>query len=100
MKEQNFTDKELNEFRDLVEAGESLNQLERIRSRLEHLVMCDLVKRLDIKAGVMEMGEKIAWGSDTALMREAARKIEDMQGKIDHLELLVKKYESDDWVDA
>lgn len=41
--------------------------------------MCDLVKRLDIKSGVMEMGEKIAWGSDTALMREAARKIEAMQ---------------------
>lgn len=31
----------------------------------------DLIRRLDIKAGVMEMGEKIAWGSDTALMREA-----------------------------
>lgn len=38
--------------------------------------MIDLVKRLDIKAGVMEMGEQIAWGSDTALMREAARRIE------------------------
>lgn len=32
----------------------------------------DLVKRLEIKAGVIEGGEKIAWGSDTALMREAA----------------------------
>jgi len=34
--------------------------------------MNDLVKRLEIKAGMIEMGERIAWGSDTALMREAA----------------------------
>jgi hypothetical protein len=38
----------------------------------------DLVKRLTIKAGVMEMGEKIAWGSDTSLMREAAKRIEEL----------------------
>ncbi|WP_455233485.1 hypothetical protein [Geopseudomonas aromaticivorans] len=38
--------------------------------------MSDIVKRLLIKAGMMEMGERIAWGSDTALMREAAAKIE------------------------
>ena len=31
-----------------------------------------LIKNLEIKASVMEMGERIAWGSDTALMREAA----------------------------
>jgi hypothetical protein len=30
-----FTDAELNEFRDLVEKGESLQQLDRIESRLE-----------------------------------------------------------------
>lgn len=35
----------------------------------------DIVTRLSIKAGVMEAGEKIAWGSDTALMREAAQQI-------------------------
>ena len=39
--------------------------------------MCDLIKQLDIKAGVMETGEKIPWGSDTALMREAAYVIEE-----------------------
>ena len=33
----------------------------------------NLIKSLEIKAGVMEMGELIAWGSDTALMREAAQ---------------------------
>jgi hypothetical protein len=43
--------------------------------------MNDLPKRLDIKAGVMEMGEKIAWGSDTALMREAAEKIRILQSE-------------------
>lgn len=30
-----YTEEELNEFRDLVEAAESKNQLERIRSRLD-----------------------------------------------------------------
>lgn len=38
----------------------------------------------------MEMGEKIAWGSDTALMREAARKIETMQQREDRLIKAVK----------
>jgi len=42
----------------------------------------DLVKRLTIKAGVMEMGEKIAWGSDTSLMREAADRIEELEAKL------------------
>lgn len=34
MNNQVYTDEEFNKFRDLVEAGESQNQLERIRSRL------------------------------------------------------------------
>lgn len=38
--------------------------------------MSDLVKRLRIKAGMIEMGEHIAWGSDSALMREAADALE------------------------
>ena len=42
----------------------------------------DLVKRLTITAGVMEMGEMIAWGSDTALMREAADRIEELEAKL------------------
>ncbi|RDH86382.1 MAG: hypothetical protein DIZ78_09440 [endosymbiont of Escarpia spicata] len=46
----------------------------------------DLVKRLRVKAGVMEMGEKIPWGSDTALMREAAHALENMIPGIDRLE--------------
>lgn len=48
--------------------------------------MDDLVKRLRIKAGMIELGELIAWGSDSALMREAADALErlaapDMQGE-------------------
>lgn len=45
--------------------------------------MNDLVKRLRIKASVMEMGERIEWDSNIALialMREAA----DMIGELEH----------------
>lgn len=42
----------------------------------------DLVKRLTIKAAVIEMGEKIQFGSDTALMREAADRIEELDAKM------------------
>lgn len=35
-----------------------------------------LVERLTMMAGIIEMGEHIAWGSDTAIMREAATAIE------------------------
>lgn len=35
-----------------------------------------------MKAGAMEMGEKIAWGSDTSLMREAAEKIRALEVKL------------------
>lgn len=34
--------------------------------------MSNIAKQLDIKAGMIEMGEQIAFGSDTALMREAS----------------------------
>ena len=43
------------------------------------LDMSNLVNQLRVKAGVMEMGERIAWGSDTALMREAADRIEVLE---------------------
>jgi len=36
----------------------------------------DLVKRLRIVSGMINMGEKIPWGQDTALMSEAADCIE------------------------
>ena len=40
-----YTTEELDEFRDLVEAGESLNQLERIRSRMALPKFVDRVGR-------------------------------------------------------
>ena len=35
----------------------------------------DLPERLRIKASMIEFGDRIAWGSDSALMREAMRKV-------------------------
>ena len=46
----------------------------------------ELIERLNIKAGVMENGERIAWGSDTALMREAADALELADKRIAELE--------------
>jgi len=46
----------------------------------------ELINNLTIKAGVMEMGEKIAWGSDTALMRQAAATLQSQAERIADLE--------------
>jgi hypothetical protein len=35
-----------------------------------------LINALRIKATLMDLGEKIAWGSDTTLMRQAANMLE------------------------
>ena len=48
--------------------------------------MSDLAKSLEIKAGVMEMGEQIAWGSDTALMRKAAEAIRNYRARVAELQ--------------
>ena len=50
--------------------------------------MSDLPKKLRIKAGVINMGERIAWGSETALMEEAADLIEQQQAEVDRLSRL------------
>ena len=39
----------------------------------------DIVNSLQIKAQMIDMGERIALGSDTALMREAATEIERLR---------------------
>ena len=41
-----------------------------------------LSEQLRIKAGVMQMGEKIAWGSDTALMEQAADEIDRLKAEL------------------
>ena len=46
----------------------------------------NIIKSLVVKAGVMEMGEKIAWGSDTALMRQAAAALQSQAERIRELE--------------
>ena len=46
----------------------------------------ELINNLTIKAGVMEMGERIAWGSDTALMRQAAATLQSQAERIADLE--------------
>ena len=44
-----------------------------------------LIKRLNIKAGLIEMGEKIPFGTDSALMRKAAKALESTQRMTDEL---------------
>ena len=43
----------------------------------------DIVDRLTISAAMIEMGEKITWGSDTALMREAATEIASLRRELE-----------------
>ena len=59
----------------------------------------DLVKRLTIKAGVMEMCEAIEWGSDTSIMREAAARIEGLEDALARAMVVVEMIASAD-VDA
>ena len=41
-----------------------------------------LSEQIRIKAGMMQMGEKIAWGSDTALMEQAADEIDRLKSEL------------------
>ena len=49
--------------------------------------MNDLPKRLRIKASMIALGEQIAWGSDTALMEEAADVIEALSASVENHQL-------------
>ena len=51
----------------------------------------NIIKSLVVNAGVMEMGEKIAWGSDTALMRQAAAALQTQAERIKELEAALEK---------
>lgn len=44
--------------------------------------MNDLAKRLEIKASMIELCEQIAWGSDSAIMREAAAELRRMSAEL------------------
>jgi hypothetical protein len=47
--------------------------------------MSDLKDRLKSKADMISLGERIAWGSDTALMLEAAECIEQLEASNEKL---------------
>jgi len=49
--------------------------------------MTDLPKRLRITASMIALGERIAWGSDTALMEEAADAIEALSASVENHQL-------------
>lgn len=49
--------------------------------------------RLRLKADMINMGERIEWGSETALMSEAADEIERLEEKINELEVSNKYLE-------
>ena len=53
--------------------------------------MSDLPRQLRIKSGMMNMGERIAWGSDTALMEQAADLIEQLQQRNNELAATVER---------
>ena len=55
--------------------------------------MNDLPKRLRIVASMIALGERIAWGSDTALMEEAADVIEALSASVENHQLRAKLYE-------
>ena len=44
--------------------------------------MSDLPKRLRIKASMIQLGERIAWGSETELMHEAADRIAELESQL------------------
>ena len=68
------------------------------------LDMSKLPNQLRVKAGMIQTGEQIAWGSDSALMLEAANKLEIIESELgqanreaEYLAMhLWKKYYKDD----
>jgi hypothetical protein len=44
--------------------------------------MKSLPEKLRLTADMISMGEKIAWGSDTELMYEAAERIEELEREL------------------
>ncbi|MEO9231539.1 MAG: hypothetical protein ABI216_21675 [Devosia sp.] len=52
-----------------------------------------LVERLRIKSSMIHMGEKIAWGSETALMDEAADRLAQLLAERDSLAAKLKSAE-------
>jgi len=53
----------------------------------------ELKARISIKADMIQLGEKIEWGSDSAIMREAAAAIDALERERDEAEARVKRLE-------
>lgn len=53
--------------------------------------MIDLPKQLRIMAGMISMGERIAWGSDSAIMEQAADLIAKQQAEINGLKAEIER---------
>lgn len=45
----------------------------------------NLQKKLRIKAQMIMLGERIAWGSETELMMQAAQKIDELESRLENL---------------
>lgn len=52
----------------------------------------ELIKRLTTKAQMIALGERIAWGSDTGLMHEAAAALAEAQATIARLEAALRPF--------
>ncbi len=52
----------------------------------------DLIKRLTTKAQMIELGERIAWGSETSLMHEAAAALSEAHATIARLEAALRPF--------
>jgi len=61
--------------------------------------MRDIKDRLKTKAAMISLGEHIAWGSDTALMIEAAQRIEEIEAGIARLWGYSAAYAEDGYIE-
>jgi hypothetical protein len=59
-----------------------------------------LVRNLRVKAGVMQMGEKIEWGSDTRLMYQAADRIEKLREELEHCAKILFKLDRHGYINT
>lgn len=54
--------------------------------------MSELTKQLRIKAGMINLGERIEWGSETALMETAANRIDHLEAELAQLRAVPDDY--------
>ena len=52
-----------------------------------------LIERLEVMSGMLTMGDRIAFGSDAALMTEAAAALRDQQSKMQMMQARLDRWE-------